>query len=434
MMLRACYSWLFYLATPILIARLFWRSRKAPAYRQRWQERFGFYPAGLPQQVVWFHAVSVGEAESLFPLLRHLQQHHPEARLLVTTTTPTGADRVQTVLQHSATHVYLPYDQPCAVNRFLRHFKPRLAVIVETEIWPNLYAACAAHKVPLYLVNARLSEKSARGYRKMPALLAPALAAVKRIATQTAEDTQRFLAIGASAGQLLTLGNIKFDMQLSADAMEIGAQLKTRLFGSRLVWLAASTHRGEEKILIDIYRRIKPKLPDLLLLLAPRHPERFPDVKKLCEQQGLSVVTRSSNAPCLPATDIFLLDSIGELKLFYIAADIAFIGGSLVPIGGHNALEAALAGAPIVFGPYMANFNAIAEGLLNAQAAVQCRDRDALAEIVLALSANAGHRKKLVEQARLFVLQHQGAVGKIYALLAPYLVPAVSYDQTGITP
>ncbi|MDP2903333.1 MAG: lipid IV(A) 3-deoxy-D-manno-octulosonic acid transferase [Methylovulum sp.] len=411
--MRVFYSSLFYLIIPIIALRLLWRSIKAPDYLSRWRERFAFYDKKFHDDVIWFHAVSVGEAEALFPLIRQIQHKHPDARLLITTTTPTGSARVTAVMKNTVAHVYLPYDIPDGVRRFMHCFKPKLAVIMETEIWPNLYAYCGKNNIPLYIINARLSEKSARGYQRIPALIRPALAAVKLIAAQTQGDSQRFISIGASEEKVTVLGNIKFDINISRDIIEQGLQLKTGLFGGRFVWICASTHKGEEKICLEIYQEIKPKIPQLLLLIAPRHPERFIDVKKQCGQQHLEVAIRTTGAICQPSTDIYLADTLGELKLLYTASDVAFIGGSLVPVGGHNILEAIAAGVPVLFGPYMANFKDIAQGALTHGAAIQCLDKGAVVNAILKLYADPAFRKQLTEKAKLFVRQNQGAIAKI---------------------
>jgi len=334
--MRVIYSSIFYLLIPFILLRLLWRSIKAPAYRHRWRERLGFYnkAKSFPEGVIWFHAVSVGEAEALFPLLQHIQKHHPDAKLLITTTTPTGSARVNAVMLETVTHVYLPYDIPGAVNRFMHCFKPKLAVIMETEIWPNLYTCCGKNQIPLYVINARLSEKSSRGYQKIPSLVHPALANINAIATQTQEDTNRFLAIGANSEKLKTLGNIKFDVQIPQSIITQGLQIKTDLFEGRFVWLIASTHKDEEIIFLEIYKLIKQKIPQLLLVLVPRHPERFSDVRKLCEKFQYVVVLRTASEPVCEKTDVYLVDTMGELKALYAASDVAFVGGSMVPTGG----------------------------------------------------------------------------------------------------
>lgn len=415
--MRAFYSCLFYLLTPFILVRLIWRSIKAPAYRYRWRERFALYNKKFAQNVIWFHAVSVGEAEALFPLVKQIRRQHPDAKLLITTTTPTGSDRVKAVMQESVEHVYLPYDMPDAVSRFMRCFRPRMAVIMETEIWPNLFAYCGENKVPLYVINARLSEKSAKGYQRIPTLIASALAHVKLIAAQTQDDANRFIAIGAKAEIVRTLGNIKFDVEVSREIIGQGLQLKDGLFGGRFVWLIASTHKDEERVFLDIYKEIKHKIPELLLIIVPRHPERFEEVKKLCEQHQLAVVMRTSNEVCDWHSDVYLADTMGELKMLYAASDVAFVGGSMVQVGGHNILEASAVGTPVLFGPYMANFKEITEGVLRQGAAIQCRDKNEIIGAVITLHSNSAYSQSLAEKGRVFVRQNQGAINRIFDIL-----------------
>jgi 3-deoxy-D-manno-octulosonic-acid transferase len=415
--MRTAYSAVFYLIIPFILLRLLWRSIKAPDYRQRWPERFACYGRPFPQAVVWFHAVSVGEAEALFPLVRKLQQRHPHTKYLVTTTTPTGSARVQAVLGQMVEHVYLPYDTPTAVRRFMRAFKPMLAVIMETEIWPNLYAYCGENGIPLYVINARISEKSVRGYQKIPALIRPVIANVKQIAAQSQDDAERFMAIGAQPGQVKVVGNIKFDLEISEEIITEGKRLKASGFKGRFVWLVASTHRGEEQILLSVYQELKQKIPELLVLIVPRHPERFAEVAELCRQNKLTVVTRTSNLPCQLDTDVYLGDTMGELKMLYAAADVAFIGGSMVPVGGHNLLEAAAIGVPVLFGPYMANFKDIANKVLEQNAAIQCKDKDELVKAIPALYIDVDYRNRLVKNGKAFLKANRGALDKLCGML-----------------
>ncbi|MGZ4993098.1 MAG: lipid IV(A) 3-deoxy-D-manno-octulosonic acid transferase [Methylobacter sp.] len=416
--MRAFYSCFFYLLVPFILVRLIWRSIKAPAYRYRWRERFALYNKKFPQNVIWFHAVSVGEVEALFPLARKIQQQFPEATLLITTTTPTGSARVKAVMQESVEHVYLPYDMPCAVSRFMRCFKPRIAVIMETEIWPNLFASCSKNKIPLYIINARLSEKSTRGYQKIPALISPALACVKLIIAQTQNDADRFVSIGAKSERVRTLGNIKFDVEVPSEIVRQGEQLKTDLFTGRFVWLIASTHKDEELIFFEIYQKLKQEIPGLLLVIVPRHPERFDEVKRLCERHRLRAIMRTSYEICYQDVDVYLADTMGELKMLYAASDVAFVGGSMVPIGGHNILEAAAVGVPVLFGPYMANFKEIAEGVLRQDAAIQCQDSTEIVNAMIALYADSAYRQSLAEKGKTFVLQNQGAIARVFDVLA----------------
>ncbi|OYV20650.1 MAG: 3-deoxy-D-manno-octulosonic-acid transferase [Methylococcaceae bacterium NSP1-1] len=415
--MRVFYSCLFYLLIPFILLRLLWRGIKAPAYRCRWRERFALYNIKFPQGVIWFHAVSVGEAEALFPLIRKIQKQHPDAKLLITTTTPTGSARVKTVMQETVAHVYLPYDIPDAVNRFMRCFKPKLAVIMETEIWPNLFVYCGKNDIPLYIINARLSEKSSRGYQKIPSLVHPALAAINLIATQTQDDAERFIAIGADSEKVLTLGNIKFDVEIPQTTIAQGLQIKADLFRGRFVWLIASTHKDEEAIFLEIYKEIKQKIPELLLVIVPRHPERFADVKKQCEQFQLAVVMRTAGDRVFTETDVYLVDTMGELKMLYAASDVAFVGGSMVPRGGHNILEAAAVGVPVMFGPYMVNFKEIARGVLSHKAAIQCQNKDELINSIVALYEQPVYRNALAEKGMEFVRQNQGAIARICEVL-----------------
>ena len=416
--MRSIYTVLFYCLTPFILFRLFWRGIKAPDYRLRWLERFGFYKHTYPQNVIWFHAVSVGEAEALFPLLRLIQQRHSDAKLLITTTTPTGSKRVTSVMGETVSHVYLPYDLPDAINRFIITFKPVVAVIMETEIWPNLYVACGQNSMPLYVINARLSEKSARGYQKIPTLVNSALAQVNGVFTQSHEDAQRFITIGAKKAIVTSVGNIKFDVEVPEAIILEGAYLKRTLFANRFVWIIASTHKDEEAVFLALYKQIKLKIPELLLLIVPRHPERFSDVQQLCLQQQLDVVLRTSAEPMLESTDVYLADTMGELKLLYAAADVAFVGGSMVSVGGHNILEALVVGVPVMFGPYMGNFKEISRRVLEQQAAMQCATSDEVIETLLELYQQKDLRLALVERGKQFIEQNQGAINRLYELLS----------------
>jgi 3-deoxy-D-manno-octulosonic-acid transferase len=416
--MRTFYTAVFYIIIPFILLRLFWRSIKAPDYRLRWRERFAFYNKKYPQDVIWLHAVSVGEAEALFPLVRRLQAHNPQVKILITTTTPTGSARVRKVLGQTVEHVYLPYDTPDAVRRFMHCFKPVLAVMMETEIWPNLFIHCGDNNIPLYVINARLSEKSARGYQKLPSLFHPVLANVKKIAAQTQEDAERFIAIGAKPGLVVTVGNIKFDLEIPEQVILEGKQLKTSVFKDRFVWIAASTHKGEEQIFLDVYKQLKSKIPELLLLIVPRHPERFAEVSTLCNQNTLAVVTHTSKQPCNLGTDVYLADTMGELKMLYAAADVAFVGGSMVPVGGHNLLEASAIGIPVLFGPYMANFKEIALKVLAHKAAIQCQDKAAIVRAIQSMYSDIAYRNLLTENGKLFVQTNRGAIDKLCEMLA----------------
>ena len=365
--MRVVYSALFYLLIPIILMRLIWRGFKAPHYWRRWSERFAIYNRNHAQGVIWFHAVSVGEAEAVFPLVKLFLQRHPRSKVLITTTTPTGSARVSAEMGDRVEHVYLPYDLPGSVERFMSQFKPTIAVIMETEIWPNLFARCGSKSIPLFIVNARLSIKSAKGYRKVPSLARPALANVRVIAAQTKEDADRFIEIGANRDSVEITGNLKFDLEIPDEVIKQGKIIRETIFPSRPVWIAASTHKGEDEIVLKVFAKLKQQFSSLILVIVPRHPERFEEVRKLCETEGFKVTKRTSGESCSPDTDIYLSNTMGELKMLYAASDIAFVGGSLVPVGGHNVIEPAAIGVPVVFGPYMSNFREIEKGLLEFQ-------------------------------------------------------------------
>lgn len=416
-MIRCFYTSLFYLLIPIIFVRLLWRGFKAPAYWQRWNERLGFYTSTSVPGVIWFHAVSVGEAESVFQLVRLVQQAYTKDRVLITTTTPTGSARVKAVMADSVEHVYLPYDIPGPLTRFMRHFQPKIAVIMETEIWPNLFFQCGKQNISLLIINARLSEKSERGYSKLPTLISSVLANVKTIATQTKIDQERFVNIGAIEDRVTTVGNMKFDLDIPSAVIRQGQQLKAKLFSGRQVWIIASTHKDEEEPFLQIYKNIKEHFPNLLLLVVPRHPERFDEVKSLCEKNQLRVALRSQQQRCSLQTDVYLADTMGELKMLYAASDAAFVGGSLVPVGGHNVLEPAVLGIPLMFGPYMSNFIEIEQGLLDSEAAIKCKDVADIEKKISELLVNDQLREKMTRKGKDFVQKNRGAIKKIYDLI-----------------
>ncbi len=415
--MRKLYTVLFCLLLPLILMRLYWRGIKAPDYRKRWLERLSVYSKKFPQHVIWFHAVSVGEAEAVFPLVKVMQARYPDSDFLITTTTPTGSARVRAVLADSVIHVYLPYDLPVFINRFLSVFRPKIAIMMEKEIWPNLFEQCGEWKIPLFIINARLSERSARAYKRIPSLVVPALSRVTRILTQTREDKERFTEIGMPDDKIEIAGNIKFDVSIPEDVIKQGGLLKRQSFPGRFVWIVASTHKGEDEIFMDIYQQIKAEIPELLLLLVPRHPERFQSVKYRADDRQLNAVMRSSGGFCTAATDIYIADTMGELKMLYAAADIAFVGGSMVPAGGHNILEPLAVGLPVLFGPHMINFQEIADNVLKKNAALQCMNEKQLIEAVKRLYDDTGFRKALVDHGMTFIAVNQGATDKVFSRL-----------------
>ncbi|MGH8497748.1 MAG: lipid IV(A) 3-deoxy-D-manno-octulosonic acid transferase [Methylococcales bacterium] len=430
--MRLIYNLIITLISPLFFLQLLYRSKKVPAYRKRWNERLAIYRSqALKAGVIWFHAVSFGEAEAAFPLMLALKDLYPNIPQLITTTTLTGSNRIKYLFRDSVQHVYLPYDLPGTPGRFLHRFKPILGIIVETEIWPNLYRECATMNVPLAIINGRLSERSMRGYRKIPGLVSKTLNHVSLVAAQSFDDANRFIEIGADRKKVLMTGNIKFDYELPNTLIDNGLKLRINLFGNRPVWIAASTHDREEEPILDAFEIVRTKFSDLLLILAPRHPERIDKVKLLCKKKGFEAVLRSSGRPCSESIAVFLLDTMGELKQFYAAADVAFIGGSLVKTGGHNVLEAAALGVPVVFGPYMFNFEKIADSLVKSGAAIQVTDQATLARQVAKLLENDEYRRAIGSSGRAFVEENRGAITKTLELLRVYIDGSLkSFENT----
>jgi 3-deoxy-D-manno-octulosonic-acid transferase len=396
---------------PFILARLYWRGFKAPDYRRRWAERFGFFAALPKPGCIWIHAVSVGETRAALPLIRALQSLYPQRPLLITTTTPTGSRQVREAFQESVHHVYVPYDLPDAVKRFLNRTRPGLAIIMETELWPNLFRNCSLREIPLVIANARLSERSASGYKRLHRLTAQTLAHTTLIAAQGEADALRFRALGAPRVEFT--GNIKYDLDLPAGLMEQSRSLRRSLGEQRPIWIAASTHAGEEQTILEVFSTLRHRWPDLLLLLVPRHPERFLPVKALCQRHRLQVITRSEERPCDTQTAVFLGDSMGELLLFYSVADLAFVGGSLVSTGGHNILEPALLGVPVLFGPYMFNFAEISQRLLQAGAAWQIANAKELTERTELLLADPLLRETAGQRGQALVEANRGALAAL---------------------
>jgi len=421
---RALYTLGHYAALPALLARLAWRARRNPGYGRRWGERFG-WGGELPGSgdTVWIHAVSVGEVQAAVPLVRVLGERLAPSEVVLTTTTPTGSERVRALLGSRVVHRYFPYDLPGAVSRFLDRIRPRVAVLIETELWPNMLAACRRRGVPVVLANARLSPRSARGYRRFAPLAGEMLAGLAGIAAQSADDARRLIALGARPERVQVTGSIKFDQRLPASLRE-ESQVLRRCFGlDRAVWIAASTHAGEEEQVLDAFARLLRRVPDCLLVLVPRHPERFGEVAALARRRGLRTVLRSERPPSCADADVFIGDTMGELALFYAASDCAFIGGSLVPVGGHNPLEAAALGVPVVSGPEVFNFAEISERLRAEGAARLARDARELAEAVAGWLLDGNQRHRDGERARAFVERNRGALERVAAMIEAVAAP-----------
>ena len=412
---RLLYSLLFYLAQPLIWMRLAWRARKQPEYLRHLGERYGFYPQKPAAPLLWLHVVSVGETRAAEPLVKALLDEYPAHSLLLTHMTPTGRATGGDLLAKYGERLcqaYLPYDLPHACGRFLDHFKPQLGLLMETELWPNLIAGAKARKVPLALVNARLSARSQRGYQRFPKLIRPALAALQVVAAQTASDAERLIAIGAQ--NVSTIGNIKFDVTPSPEKRALGAQWRAAL-GTRPVWLAASTREGEEALILDAFARIR--RPDLLLLLVPRHPQRFSEVAAMVQERRLRLCRRSEGALPTDEAQVWLGDSMGEMPAYYSVADIALIGGTLLPCGGQNLIEAAACGCPVLVGPHTFNFAQATEDSIACGAAKRIADATEAAQSVEALLEKGGSLQSMRDAALDFSQAHRGATARTIALI-----------------
>jgi 3-deoxy-D-manno-octulosonic-acid transferase len=416
---RVAYVLLTWLLLPVFIGHLLWRSLRQPEYRRRLRERFGFGPGPIAGRSIWVHAVSVGEVTAAAPLVRRLQARYPDRPIVVTTTTPTGSQRARDLFGGTVTHAYVPYDAPGPVRRFFDWARPDLALILETEIWPNLYRECGHRDVPLVLASARVSGKSVRRYRVLFGLIRETLAHGIVIGAQSATDAERFRALGASPQRTHVTGNIKFDFEIAPEIRACGREFRAAQAADRPVWIAASTHEGEEEALLEAHRALLERHPEALLILVPRHPPRFAAVAALIQRSGLRMVSRSSGARCAAEVQVFLGDSMGELALFYAAADVAFVAGSLVPVGGHNLLEPAALGLPTLTGSH--NFNApdIAALLIERGATVVANDAEAIAAEVGRMFADPAERARRGAIALETIAANRGTVDRLLALVEP---------------
>lgn len=405
---------LSYLLWPIMIIGMYWRSLKSPNYRERMLERFGKYEFSALENSIWLHAVSVGEVQAAIPLIKNLQRLYPDTSLVVTTQTPTGSQRVQTIFGDEVIHVYVPFDIPYVVKRFMRHMQPKLAVIMETEIWPNLYYACKKNRIPLVIASARISPRSIESYRRFSRLFKSTLQRVDLIAAQTSRDAGRFIDIGADSSKVKVIGNLKFDfMFMPSNVQQKGKDYRKEYFSERPVWIAASTHEGEEKIVLDVYSRLLEKYPDLVLILVPRHPERFNGVSSLIESFQLRNIKRSSGEKPENNTQVLLVDTLGELPMFYAASDFTFVGGSLVPIGGHNLLEPAALSIPMVVGQHTFNAPEITEMLEEVKALQVINSADALHLACLQLLADKDRLLRAGASGKQIIKENHGALQRI---------------------
>lgn len=405
-----------YLLAPFYLAALLWRGRREPGSWGGLGQRFGF-GAPLPAPV-WLHAASVGEVQAAAILVAALRERDAQLPLLVTTTTAAGLARAQTLFAASGVSVrYVPLDLPGAVRRFLQRVRPRLAIVLETEIWPNLFRACAAAGVPLVLASARISARSARRYRWLGGELRAALAAVAGVGAQTQTDAERFAALGVPPQRIAVTGNLKADFAVPDRVLENGSRLRAALAGGRPVWVAGSTHDIEEQQVLAAHRAVRQVHPQALVLLVPRHPRRFEAVAQWLQREQIPFARHSRGEPVTDSTEVLLVDAMGVLLECYAAGDVAFVGGSLVPIGGHNLLEPAALARPILTGPSHGNAREILQALLAVQAVRVVHDAAELGRAVIELLADADARQRMGAQALQVIAAGRGSCARVMALL-----------------
>ncbi|MBB3143045.1 lipid IV(A) 3-deoxy-D-manno-octulosonic acid transferase [Halomonas organivorans] len=403
------------LALSPLIWRRVWRENLPGRSRA---ERWGCIATpSTAVRTLWLHCASLGEVQAARPLIEALARRYPERRLVLTTMTATGAERAHAIAERlqgeggaaEVSHYFVPVDFPGAARRFLERLRPELAIFFETELWPNLLAACERRGVPVAVVNGRLSPRAFRGYRRLGRLMAEALSHVDWLGAKSEDDAERFRALGMVASHIAVTGSLKFDMARDDEAFEVSERLRSG-FGSRSVWVAGSTHEGEEPAVLEAHARLRERYPDALLILVPRHPQRFEAVAELCRSQGMTVARRSMSEAVTAETSIYLGDTMGDLLALYGAAGLAFVGGSLVPVGGHNLLEPAAMGVPVLTGPELANFTDVAEALREQQALVEVTDAATLAEALMRLLGDAAERERLAAAGRAVVEANRGAL------------------------
>lgn len=431
-MVRFFYTVIFILALPAIFSRLWWKDKKVPGYRIRWPERFGVFPAIntlTERPLVWVHAVSVGEVVAATPLIhRLLDLEH--IRVVVTTMTPTGSERVRASFGRRVFHVYAPYDLPWTVRSFLRRTQPVLGIIMETELWPNVLSVCAEQNLPVILANARLSARSARGYSRFPLTSRRLVNHLSHVAAQNRPDGKRFLRLGLPPEKLTITGNIKFDIRVPPTTVHAAQDLRQLYRGNqqRPIVVAASTHEGEESQILQAFAQILERHPQTLLVLVPRHPERFDSVAQLCQQSFVTERRSQVHAPA-PETQVFVGDTMGEMMLFYGCADIAFVGGSLIPRGGHNTLEPAYWGLPILCGPHVFNFADISKRLLERGGMIQVNSPEQLAQQIGDWLDAPTERSRAGRQAQAFFQANRGAIDRLMALVTRYVPPTTTQDS-----
>jgi 3-deoxy-D-manno-octulosonic-acid transferase len=419
--MKYLYTIIFYLLLPFILLRLWLKNRNNPSAHAYWYERVGRSLRPAPQHGIWIYAVSVGESIAAIPLIKALQQRHPNIPIIVTNETIGGADRIRESLGNRVTQLYSPYDLPLVLRKVFTLLKPRLLILMETELWPNLLAECRRNKVPVVVANARLSERSASGYRRISSITREMLSGINRVMAQSQADADRFIDLGLLPDRVYITGNIKFDRDLSPQLSEHAKKLREAWGEDRLIWIAASTHEGEEEQILEAFAKVRKRLANVLLVSVPRHVNRVCRLQNLYQSHGYQVIKRSENRVCSGTTDIFIGDTMGELFSFYAASDIAFVGGSLVEKGGQNPLEPAAVGLPILTGPYTFNFELISKQLIQRGIEIQVNNSQELAEQVVALLSNPQRRQAIGKDAKKFVDENKGSLVKHLALIEDLL-------------
>lgn len=422
-MSRLLYSAVFFALLPLLFLRLWLKGRKSPNYRKRWAERLGFFD--VPEKHsggICFHCVSVGESIAAIKLIKSIKSQYPTHPVTVTTTTPTGSAQIQSAFGNEVFHVYLPFDTPGAIKRFFNKIQPKVLVIIETELWPNLLHYAKKTQCKTILANARLSQRSAKGYQKVASLTEQMLTNLDIVAAHNIEDGQRFVELGLVPAKLAVTGSIKFDISSNPALVEQSIALKEQWAPNRPIWVVGSTHQGEDEAVLQAFAQILKQHPDTLLILVPRHPERFKQVEQLLIAQHISYTKRSTGQSPTPSTQVILGDTMGELNLFWAMADICFVGGSLVEHGGHNPLEPALFAKAILTGPHTYNFKQIYE-LMEAQGAVIVTpDWQMLGNSVIDLLNDTQRRQLLGMNAKQVLDRNRGALERLKSLIKPLLI------------
>ncbi len=411
-----------------MFLRLFWLGFKNHEYRSRWNERFGIFSwSKKSKPVIWIHAVSVGEVKAATPIIHNLLSQYPQYSILVTTVTPTGFQTVRELFSNEISHLYLPYDLPVAVRKFIEKIKPELIITMETEIWPNLFHLCNEKHIPVLLVNARLSEKSAKRYRLVFGLMRETLTNISLIAAQTIRDADRFISFGINKDNVVVTGNLKFDINIPPSVSEQSESLKRYFSVNRPLWIAASTQEGEDEIILDAHLQVLKKFPEAILIIAPRHPERTGQIESLCQERDLTYIKRTAQLPFPGSCHVYLLDILGELQPNYAASQIAFVGGSLVNRGGQNTLEPASLGLPVLSGPNTYNFTEISEMLTEAGVLHYVYSSLELADKVCLLFEDANLRHNIGEKGREVIELNKGNIDRLMDLLKPYLTIDATY-------